>query len=239
MLAHAIRSFSIHLTIPTLGILFADLNIPPLAPASSCAPSVPLYTGLLCLLTDPLRFADLPSGSPVAEQTHRLLAMLAVKACFLCSMCPAHSPATPSQPPAHACSTPCTTDTATTLDSLVGPPASVTSVLLGSPVMSPQPPPRPRICCCSPQVSCMTDTSTRSAKMRFPFLVCMSPPPPLILLPILPLPRTPTEMTKFPFHVSHTTLIWFRVMVMLLYHALVFLAFPPPPPVLLFAPNLP
>jgi hypothetical protein len=47
------------------------------------------------------------------------------------------SPATPSQSPAHTCSTPCTTDTDTTLDSLVGPPASATSVLLGSPVMSP------------------------------------------------------------------------------------------------------
>jgi hypothetical protein len=142
-----------------LGILFADLNIHPLAPASSCAPSAPLYTDFLCLLADPLGFEDPPSGFPVAEQTHRLLAMLAVKACFLRSMCPALPLATPCQPPAHTCSTPCTTDTATTLDSLVGPPASVTSVLLGSPVMSPQPPPRFRISCCSPQVSCMTDTS--------------------------------------------------------------------------------
>jgi hypothetical protein len=43
--------------------------------------------------------------------------------------------------------------TASTLDSLVGPPASVNSVLLGSPVLSPQLPPRSRISCCSPQES--------------------------------------------------------------------------------------
>jgi hypothetical protein len=40
----------------------------------------------------------------------------------------------------------------TTLDSLVGPPASLASVLLGSPSMSPQPPPRSRSFCCCPQV---------------------------------------------------------------------------------------
>jgi hypothetical protein len=65
--------------------------------------------------------------------------------------------------------------------------------------------------------------------------------PPLSLLPMLLLPRLPTVMTKFPFHASHTVLLWFRVMVMLTFlsHAQVFLACPPPPPLLLFALNLP
>jgi hypothetical protein len=38
---------------------------------------------------------------------------------------------------------------------------------------------------------------------------------PLGLLPVLLLLRLPTVMTKFPFRVSHTVLLWFRVMVML------------------------
>jgi hypothetical protein len=48
-------------------------------------------------------------------------------------------------------------------------------------------------------------------------------------------------LTKFSFHASHTVLLWFCVMVMLrlLSRALVFLAFPPSPPLLLFALNLP
>jgi hypothetical protein len=54
---------------------------------------------------------------------------------------------------------------------------------------------------------------------------------------MLLLPRLPTLMMKFPFRVSHTVLLWFRVMVMLrfLSHAPVFLASPLP----LFALNLP
>jgi hypothetical protein len=114
-------------------------------------------------------------------------------------MCPALSPSTTSQTPAHTCSTPCTTDTATTLDSLVGPPASVTSVIL-----------------CS--------------------LLC-----PLSLLSMLLLPRLLAVMMKMPFCASPTILLWFRVMVMLrfLFRTPVFLAFPPPPPLLLFALNLP
>jgi hypothetical protein len=48
----------------------------------------------------------------------------------------------------------------------------------------------------------------RSALMRFPFLICM-PLPPLSLLPTLLLPRLLTVMMKFPFHVSHTVLLWF------------------------------
>jgi hypothetical protein len=53
--------------------------------------------------------------------------------------------------------------------------------------------------------------------------------------------NVPTELTKSSFGVSHTVLLWFCVMVMLrfLSCASVFLAFPPPPPLLLFALNLP
>jgi hypothetical protein len=72
-----------------LGILLADLNIPPSASASSCTPSTTLFTDFFCLLADPLRLEDPPSGFPVAEQTRRWLAMLAVTACFLPTMCPA------------------------------------------------------------------------------------------------------------------------------------------------------
>jgi hypothetical protein len=76
--------------------------------------------------------------------------------------------------------------------------------------------------------------------MRFPFLVCM-PLPPLVLLPVLLLPRLPTVMMKFPFHAFQTVLLWFGVVVMLrfLSRTPLFLAFPPPPPLLLFALNLP
>jgi hypothetical protein len=43
-----------------LGILSADLNIPPSAPASSYTPSAPLNADFLCLLADPFRFDDPP-----------------------------------------------------------------------------------------------------------------------------------------------------------------------------------
>jgi hypothetical protein len=58
---------------------------------------------------------------------------------------------------------------------------------------------------------------------------------------MLLLPRLLTVTMKFPFRVSHTALLWFRVMVRLMFLALaqVFLAFPPPPPLLVFALNLP
>jgi hypothetical protein len=64
---------------------------------------------------------------------------------------------------------------------------------------------------------------------------------PLNLLPMLLLPRLPTVMTKFSFCDSHTAPLWCCVMVVLrfLSHAPVFLAFTPPPPLLLFALNLP
>jgi hypothetical protein len=63
----------------------------------------------------------------------------------------------------------------------------------------------------------------------------------LSLLPMLLLPLLPTVMMKFSFRMSHTVLIWFCVMVMLrfLSRTPVFLAFPPPPPLVLFALNLP
>jgi hypothetical protein len=44
---------------------------------------------------------------------------------------------------------------------------------------------------------------TRSAMMRFPFLVCTSLPT-LSLLPVLLLPCLLTVTIKFPFRVSHT-----------------------------------
>jgi hypothetical protein len=59
-------------------------------------------TDFLCLLADPLGFEDPPPDFPVAERTCRWLDVLGATACFLCRMCPALSPATPSQPPAHA-----------------------------------------------------------------------------------------------------------------------------------------
>jgi hypothetical protein len=140
------------LLLPRLLTVMMKFSFRPSALASSCTPSAPLYTDFLCPIADPPGFSDPPSGFPVAERTHRWLQMLAVTACFLHSMCPALSPS-PFQPPSRTCSTPCNTDTATTFESLVGPPASVTSVLLGSPGMSPQPPPISRSFCCSPQVS--------------------------------------------------------------------------------------
>jgi hypothetical protein len=81
---------------------------------------------------------------------------------------------------------------------------------------------------------------TRSAMMRFPILFCVLLLP-LSLLPVLLLPRLPTVMMKFPFRISLTVLLWFCVMVMLRFLSCtpVFLAFPPPPSLQLFALNLP
>jgi hypothetical protein len=81
---------------------------------------------------------------------------------------------------------------------------------------------------------------TRSAMTRFAFVVCMALSV-LSLLPMLLHPCLPAVMTQFAFHTSHTVLLWFCVMVMLrcLSRALVFLAFPPATPLLLFALNLP
>jgi hypothetical protein len=90
-------------------------------------------------------------------------------------------PSTPSQPPAHACSTPRTTDTTASMD---GPPASVTSVLLGSPVVSPQPLPRSCVSSCSLKCLACLVLPTRSAMMRFAlqtFLRVTFPPRPSAL----------------------------------------------------------
>jgi hypothetical protein len=64
---------------------------------------------------------------------------------------------------------------------------------------------------------------------------------PLSLLPKLLFSRLLTVMTNFSIRVSHTVLLWFWVMVMMrfLSPAPVFRAFLPPPPLLLFALNLP
>jgi hypothetical protein len=54
---------------------------------------------------------------------------------------------------------------------------------------------------------------TRSAMMRFPFLVCITSPPrpsAVLLLPCLP-----TVMMNFTFRVFPTVLLWFSVLVML------------------------
>jgi hypothetical protein len=121
-----------------------------------------------------------------------------------------------------------------------GPPASVDSVLLGFPVESPQPHPRFRFPVVVPRCLVCLVFPTRSAMMRFPLLVCLSPPP-LGLLPVLLLPRLLTKMMKFLFRVSHAVLLCFRVMVMLriLFRAPVFLTFPPSPFLLLCDFNLP
>jgi hypothetical protein len=81
---------------------------------------------------------------------------------------------------------------------------------------------------------------TRTAMIRLPFLVCMLHPP-LGLLPVLLLPCLLTVMMKFLFRVSHAVLHWFRVMVMLqfLSCAPAVLAALPPPPLLLFALDVP
>jgi hypothetical protein len=58
-----------------------------------------------------------------------------------------------------------------------GPPASVTSVLLGSPVVSPQQLLRSRISCCSPQVSCVSGApdQVRDDEVPIPRLHVTSP----------------------------------------------------------------
>jgi hypothetical protein len=91
---------------------------------------------------------------------------------------------------------------------------AVTSVLLGSPVMSPQPPPRSSIPCCSPQVSCVSGTPGQISDDEVP-IPRLHVTFPLTLLTVLLLPRLPTVMMKFPFCIFHTVLLWFRVMVKL------------------------
>jgi hypothetical protein len=66
------------------------------------------------------------------------------------------------------------------LDSMDGPPASVASALLGFPAVSPQPFPRSRVCCCSPQVPCMSGAPVQVSDDEFPIscLHVTSPPRP-------------------------------------------------------------
>jgi hypothetical protein len=139
-------------------------------------PSAPLYTYFFCQLADPLRFEDPPPGFLVAERSRRWLDMLAATACFIGSMCPAHSPATPPQLPAQTCSTPCTTDTAATLDSMDGPPASVAFVLMSSPLSRFLGPAFP----CSPQVSGVSGAPDQVSddEVPIPHLPVTAPPQP-------------------------------------------------------------
>jgi hypothetical protein len=119
-------------------------------------------------------------------------------------------------------------------------PCSVTSFLLGSPVMSPSRLLGPAVFVVFHMCLACLVLPTRSAMPSLTFLVGMALSP-LSLLPMLLLPRLPTVMTKFSFRVSHTALLCFCVMVMLWCHsrARVFVIFPPPPPLLLIALNLP
>jgi hypothetical protein len=139
---------------------------------------LPHMPDFLCLLPDPLGFEDPPPGFPVAEQTRRWSDMLAATACFLRSMCRSLSPTTPSQPP--ACYAPCTTDTATTSDSKEDPTASISSVLLGSPFVSPWTLPSSSVSCRSPQLPCVSNASDQVNDDEVPIL-CLhvtSPPRP-------------------------------------------------------------
>jgi hypothetical protein len=96
-----------------LASFFADFFILPLSSSSFCTFFAFDDSDFLCMLADLLEFEELPLGLPDAERAHRWLALLAVTACFHRSVCPA------SQPTAHTCFTPCTTDTASNLNSLV------------------------------------------------------------------------------------------------------------------------
>jgi hypothetical protein len=76
----------------------------------------------------------------------------------------------------------------------------------------------------------------RLSMTRNAVLVCLALPP-LSLLPLLLFPCMPTAMAKFSFRMSHDVLVWFCVVVMLKFLSLarVFLTFPPPIPLPLFA----
>jgi hypothetical protein len=111
--------------------------------------------------------------------------------------------------------------------------------LLGPPVESPQPLPESRISCCSPQMSCVSRSPDQVSDDEIPIpRLCVTAPPGPSACAVATLL---TVMMKFLFCVSQTVLLCFCVMVMLqfLSRTQVFLAFPPPPPLLLFALNLP
>jgi hypothetical protein len=134
--------------------------------------------------------------------------MLAAPACFLRSMCPALSSATPSRLLANNCSTPCTTDTAATFDSIDGPPASVVSVLLGPPVESPQPLPGSRISCCSPQMSCVSGAPDQVSDDEIPIpRLRVTAPPGASAHAAATLPADCDDEVPIPRFSYHTALV--------------------------------
>jgi hypothetical protein len=171
----------------------------------SCPLSTPLYTDFLCLLADPLGFYDPPLSISVAERTRHYIDINAAMArCLHCVCSPhRHLPSSLLMPvPSFVLGTPplpwtvwmsCTLLSHLSLWVLPLSFAFLVAVLR-----------------CLP---CLV-LRTLSAMTRSPFLVCM-----LIdlggLLQMLWPPRPQTVPTKFPFRGLHTTLLWFRVTVML------------------------
>jgi hypothetical protein len=101
-----------------------------------------------------------------------------------------------------------------TKDSLDGPSAPVTSVVMGPPLRPTgrfQGPAFPVVPRC---LACLV-LQTRPAVTRFPFLLVCFSLPSLDLLPVLQLPRLPTALMKFPFRVVHAILLWFCAIVMM------------------------
>jgi hypothetical protein len=88
--------------------------------------------------------------------------------------------------------------TAAALDSMDGLPASVTSILLGSPVAPPHLLLKSRITCCSPQVSCVSDAPDQGSDDE------------------VPIPRLLTVLMKFPLPGSFNTPLYFHVMVVMM-----------------------
>jgi hypothetical protein len=196
----------------------------------SCAPSTHLLTNFLCLLADPLGVECPPLDIPVAARICCLLDIMAATTHFLHCVCPTPFPPPPPLPPVHACSTPSSVDSTTTMDSLACSHVSDPSFLLDSPSATPRllSPSHPS--CPSPQVPCVFGASDPVSDGEVPiaFLHVLLPPGNLLLM--LRPPRLQTVMTKFPFRVFHTALLWFRVMVMRsLFHTLCFLVSPPLP----------
>jgi hypothetical protein len=127
-------------------------------------------------------------------------------------MCPALSPAASSQPPAHACSTLFTTNTASTLDICM----VHLSLCPGLPGCAP-PPATSYVLRCPPQVPCVSGAPDQVSDDEAP-ISCLhftSPPRPSVLAGAAAC--LPTVMMQFPFRGSHTVriLLWFRGMVML------------------------
>jgi hypothetical protein len=90
-----------------------------------------------------------------------------------------------------------------------GPPASVISVLLGSPAVSPQQLPRSRISCCSPQVSCMSGAPDQGSddEVPIPRLHVTSPLRPSARAAAT-LPADSDDEVPIPSFSRCTALIW-------------------------------